>query len=190
MQSTNLFNQINAAAQKSENLQKDRVNPTTTTVPSTETRTEESVLLDNSISYKELTVALRKYPEASLVAEIELKRKAIETREEKRRAILGENYVESKEMKEMDRKYRRPRWNQLGKTSDSRLIARMEMDGGDYCEAFSNGYAHYCNRGRHAIMWIPEYLDATWEQASSYWSIKPLPVCLGTQDFPSFFFFF
>ena len=52
------------------------------------------------------------------------------------------------------------------------------------------GGLRLCIPYRPQDMWIPEYLDATWEQASSYWSIKPLPVCLGTQDFPSFFFFF
>ena len=47
-----------------------------------------------------------------------------------------------------------------------------------------------CIPCRPQDMWVQEYLAATWGQASSYWNIKPLPVYLGTQDFPSVFVYF
>ena len=115
------------------------------------------VLLDNDTTYGELTLLLRKYEEATKAADIELKRQSIEIREEKRKAVLGEDYEESEDVKEAKAKYRRPRWNQLRTNKEWQCIARMEMSQGGICEAFSNGYAIYFNGSRHAILWIPEY---------------------------------
>ena len=47
-----------------------------------------------------------------------------------------------------------------------------------------------CIPCRPQDMWTQEYLAATWGQASSHWSIKPLPVYLGTQNSPSVFCLF